>query len=70
MSNSYRIRTKPGVDSSIRVLIDQEFEYLEILSLKIISLFKKNKSAFSRKAILISSLAFCEKLFGDVLLRI
>lgn len=36
MSNSYRIRTKPGVDSSIRVLIDQEFEYLEILSLKIL----------------------------------
>ena len=36
MSNSYRIRTKPGVDSSVRVLIDQEFEYLEILSLKIL----------------------------------
>ena len=36
MSNSYRIRTKPGVDSSIKVLIDQEFEYLEILSLKIL----------------------------------
>ena len=36
MSNSYRIRTKPGVDSSIRVLVDQEFEYLEILSLKIL----------------------------------
>jgi len=36
MSNSYRIRTKPGVDSSLRVLIDQEFEYLEILSLKIL----------------------------------
>jgi hypothetical protein len=36
MSNSYRIRTKPGVDSSIKILIDQEFEYLEILSLKIL----------------------------------
>ena len=36
MSDSYRIRTKPGVDSSIKVLIDQEFEYLEILSLKIL----------------------------------
>lgn len=36
MPNSYRIRTKPGVDSSIKVLIDQEFEYLEILSLKIL----------------------------------
>jgi hypothetical protein len=36
MSNSYRIRTKPGIDSSIKILIDQEFEYLEILSLKIL----------------------------------
>jgi hypothetical protein len=36
MSKSYRIRTKPGVDSSIKVLIEQEFEYLEILSLKIL----------------------------------
>jgi hypothetical protein len=36
MSNSYRIRTTPGVDKSIKVLIDQEFEYLEILSLKIL----------------------------------
>ena len=36
MSNSYRIRTTPGVDKSLKVLIDQEFEYLEILSLKIL----------------------------------
>jgi hypothetical protein len=36
MSNSYRIRTTPGVDKNINVLIDQEFEYLEILSLKIL----------------------------------
>jgi hypothetical protein len=36
MSNSYRIRTEPGVDKSIKILIDQEFEYLEILSLKIL----------------------------------
>jgi len=36
MSNSYRIRTKPGVDESINILIDQEFEYLEILSLKLL----------------------------------
>ena len=36
MPNSYRIRTQPGVDKSIRVQIDQEFEYLEILSLKIL----------------------------------
>ena len=36
MSNSYRIRTTPGVDKSIKVRIDQEFEKLEILSLKVL----------------------------------
>jgi hypothetical protein len=36
MSKSYRIRTKVGVDTSLKVLIEQEFEYLEILSLKIL----------------------------------
>ena len=36
MSKSYRIRTQPGVDKSVKVLIDQEFDYLEILSLKIL----------------------------------
>jgi hypothetical protein len=36
MSKSYRIRTTPGVDKSLNVLIDQEFEYLEILSLKLL----------------------------------
>ena len=36
MSNSYRIRTQVGVDKSIKVLIDQDFEYLEILSLKVL----------------------------------
>jgi hypothetical protein len=36
MSNSYRIRTTPGVDKSLKVSIDQEFEYLEILSLKVL----------------------------------
>ena len=36
MSKSYRIRTQPGVDKSIKVQIDQEFDYLEILSLKIL----------------------------------
>ena len=36
MSNSYRIRTNVGVDTSLKVMIDQEFEYLEILSLKIL----------------------------------
>ena len=36
MSNSYRIRTTPGVDKSIKVKFDQDFESLEILSLKIL----------------------------------
>lgn len=36
MSKSYRIRTQPGVDKSVKVQIDQEFDYLEILSLKIL----------------------------------
>ena len=35
MSNSYRLRTQVGVDKSIKVLLDQDFEFLEILSLKI-----------------------------------
>jgi hypothetical protein len=35
MSNSYRIRTEIGVDKSIQVQLDQEYEFLEILSLKI-----------------------------------
>jgi hypothetical protein len=37
MSNSYRIRTQVGVDKSIKLLIDQDFEQLEILSLKILT---------------------------------
>ena len=36
MSNSYRIRTTPGINKNISVAIDQDFEYLEILSLKIV----------------------------------
>lgn len=36
MSNSYRIRTEVGVDKSLKILLDQEFEYLEILSLKVL----------------------------------
>ena len=36
MSNSYRIRTTPGKDSLVQVTIEQEFEYLEILSLKLL----------------------------------
>jgi len=36
MSNSYRIRTEVGKDKFINVLLEQDFEYLEILSLKIL----------------------------------
>lgn len=36
MSKSIRLRTQPGVDKSIKISIDQEFDYLEILSLKIL----------------------------------
>jgi hypothetical protein len=35
MPNSYRLRTEPGVDKDIQVLIQQDFDFLEILSLKI-----------------------------------
>ena len=34
MLNSYRIRTEVGKDKSIKVQLDQDFESLEILSLK------------------------------------
>jgi hypothetical protein len=37
MLNSYRIRTQLGVDKSVKILLDQDFEQLEILSLKILS---------------------------------
>lgn len=36
MSNSYRLRTKVGVDKSIKVSLEQDFEFLEILSLKLL----------------------------------
>lgn len=36
MSNNYRIRTQVGVDKYINVQLDQDFEFLEILSLKIL----------------------------------
>jgi hypothetical protein len=36
MSNSYRIRTQVGVDKYINVELEQDFESLEILSLKIL----------------------------------
>jgi len=35
MGQSYRIRTELGVNKTINVQLDQDFEYLEILSLKI-----------------------------------
>jgi len=35
MSNSYRIRTQVGVDKQINLQLDQDFDQLEILSLKI-----------------------------------
>jgi len=35
MPKSYRIRTQPGVDKSIRVQVEQDFDFLEILSLKL-----------------------------------
>ena len=35
MSNSYRIRTEVGVNKSVNVQLEQDFEFLEILSLKI-----------------------------------
>ena len=34
--NSYRIKTNVGIDKSIKVQIDQDFEFLEILSLKLL----------------------------------
>ena len=36
MSKSYRIRTQVGVDKAVNVLLEQDFESLEILSLKIL----------------------------------
>lgn len=35
MPKSIRIRTQPGIDKNINVKIDQDFEFLEILSLKL-----------------------------------
>jgi hypothetical protein len=35
MPKSYRFRTIPGVDRDIRIKIDQDFDFLEILSLKL-----------------------------------
>jgi hypothetical protein len=35
MSKSYRVRTQVGVDKSVTVNLDQDFDFLEILSLKL-----------------------------------
>ena len=35
MPKSYRIRTQVGVDKKLDVNLDQDFEFLEILSLKL-----------------------------------
>ena len=35
MSKSYRVRTQVGVDKSVVVNLDQDFDFLEILSLKL-----------------------------------
>jgi len=35
MSKSYRIRTSIGTDRNVRVDINQDFDFLEILSLKL-----------------------------------
>jgi len=35
MTKSYRIRTQPGVDKNIRINVNQDFDFLEILSLKL-----------------------------------
>lgn len=35
MTKSYRLRTKVGVDQNIRININQDFDFLEILSLKL-----------------------------------
>lgn len=35
MPKSYRFRTEPGIDKEVRIKIDQDFDFLEILSLKL-----------------------------------
>ena len=35
MTKSYRIRTESGTDKNIRININQDFDFLEILSLKL-----------------------------------
>ncbi len=43
MGKSYRIRSTPGIDKNIRVQIDQDFDFLEILSLKL-----RNEDVYTR----------------------
>ena len=35
MTKSYRIRTTPGIDKNIRINVEQDFDLIEILSLKL-----------------------------------
>jgi hypothetical protein len=35
MSKNYRLRTTPGIDKNIRIKVDQDFDFIEILSLKL-----------------------------------
>lgn len=35
MAKNYRLRTTPGIDKDIRIKIDQDFDFIEILSLKL-----------------------------------
>ena len=35
MAKNYRLRTSPGIDKDIRIKIDQDFDFIEILSLKL-----------------------------------
>jgi hypothetical protein len=35
MSNTYRIRTEVGIDQNVKINLEQDYEFLEILSLKI-----------------------------------
>jgi hypothetical protein len=35
MSKNYRLRTTPGIDKDIKIKIDQDFDFIEVLSLKL-----------------------------------
>ena len=55
MPKSIRIRTEPGVDRNINVKIDQDFDSLEILSLKLRQEDLSEVEAFSFKQTQIGS---------------